>query len=134
MTSANVIEYTILDKDNKEVGRHRQHIMCQTCNDGLEKFQPSESFKIKAWGYDEEECEWEGKTVNLKDWLSKHPASITFKRFNVGDTINIKKLGEGEILEFFDIFKKGRNWFPLYSVRLSSGDIVEIKQGDIKPS
>jgi hypothetical protein len=33
MTSANVVEYNIYDKDNNEV-YHRQNVMCSTCNDG----------------------------------------------------------------------------------------------------
>lgn len=46
----------------------------------------------------------------------------------------VKKLGEAKILEFFDIFKKNKNWLPIYCVQLSSGDIVEINQTDIKPN
>jgi hypothetical protein len=49
MTSANVVEYNIYDKDNNEVGYHRQNVMCSTCNDGLDKYQPSKVFTIMAW-------------------------------------------------------------------------------------
>jgi hypothetical protein len=80
MTSANVIEYNIHDKNGKLVGHHRQHMLCKTCNDGLEKFTPPEDFTIFDWGYDEEEEIWEGDFVNLKEWLSKHKAEITFKK------------------------------------------------------
>jgi hypothetical protein len=80
MTSANVIEYSILDKDGKEVGHHHQNIMCKTCNDGLEKFVPASDYTILPWGYDEEEEYWEGKPSNLADWLSKNKAEITFKK------------------------------------------------------
>lgn len=46
MTSSNVIEYIIFDKELNEVGRHRQNIMCHTNNDGLEKFRPFSDFTI----------------------------------------------------------------------------------------
>jgi hypothetical protein len=138
MTSANVIEYTIFNKDNEQVGRHRQNVMCLTCNDGLEKFQPYEDFTIQPWGYDEEEDEWEDEPVNLKEWLSKNPASITFKNFNVGDTIEIKKLGQGKVIKRFEIGERRKidkmNWFPVYTVELLSGEIIEVKQNNIKPA
>lgn len=133
MTSANVIEYTIFDKENKEVGRHKQNVMCSTCNDGLEKFHPYKDFTIQPWGYDEEEELWEGKPINLKDWISKNPASITFKKFNVGDIVHIKKVGKGKVLEFFDIFKKDKNLFPVYKVKLDSNEILDINQNQIIP-
>jgi hypothetical protein len=80
MTSANVIEYTILDKDNNPVGSHRQNVLCKRCNDGLEKFTPSSNFTIQPWGYDEEEELWEGNPVNLGKWLEKNKSEITFKK------------------------------------------------------
>lgn len=81
MTSANVIEYNIYNKEGQQVGRHRQNILCKTCNDGLEKFQPASDFTIQAWGYDEEEELWESdEYVNLEEWLKKNKAEITFRK------------------------------------------------------
>ena len=79
MTSANVIEYTIFDKQGNDVGSHRQNIMCKRCNDGLEKFQPPSEFTIQPWGYDEDEVMWYGKVQNLEKWLTKNKAEISFK-------------------------------------------------------
>ena len=136
MTSANTVEYTIL-KDGKQVGRHRQNVMCQTCNDGLEQFQPYEDYTIQSWGYDEEEEEWENEPENLKEWLIKNPASITFKDFNEGDIINVRKIGEVEVIKRFGIGERRKidkmNWFPVYTVKLPSGDVIDINQNDIKP-
>lgn len=131
MTSANVIEYTIFDKDNNEVGRHRQNIMCHTCNDGLEKFQPSSDFTIQSWGYDEEEELWESDNrVNLEEWLKKHPARITFKVFQPEEKIKInKKRGEGHIIETIK-----EKWFYKYRVQLLNGDIIEVNQSEIIPT
>ena len=70
MTSSNVIEYIIFDKELNEVGRHRQNIMCHTNNDGLEKFRPFSDFIILPYGYDENEEYWEGNNENLQDCLS----------------------------------------------------------------
>jgi hypothetical protein len=67
MTSANVVEYNIYDKDNNEVGYHRQNVMCSTCNDGLDKYKPSKVFTIMAYGYDEEEDYWQGDSMNLEN-------------------------------------------------------------------
>ena len=129
-TSANVIEYSIF-KGEEEVGRHSQNIMCSTCNDGLEKFQPYEDFTIQAWGYDEEEEMWENdKRENLKDWLIKHPASFTFKPFEVGDVVKLtKRRGEGKIIEC----SKGR-FMPVYIVETQEGEKISIYQGDIIPN
>lgn len=131
MTSANAIEYTIFDKDNKEVGHHRQNIMCSTCNDGLEKFKPSKDFTILAWGYDEEEEYWENdNTENLELWLSKHPAQYTSKNFQIDDKVKVsKKRGEGIVVEVI----KG-NFFNNYNIKLSNGDILnDIKQNEVLP-
>jgi hypothetical protein len=129
MTSSNTIEYTIF-KDGEEVGRHRQNIMCKTCNDGLEKFQPAKEYTIQAWGYDEEEEMWESdKIENLEDWLKKHPAQFTWKRFEEGDEVNLtKKRGLGKIKEVV----KGK-FMPEYVVDLPDGTELKIFQGDIIP-
>ena len=80
MTSANVIEYTIFNKNGEEVGHHRQNMLCKTNNDGLEKFIPSSDFTIQPWGYDEEEEIWEGPIINLETWLNNHKPEISFKK------------------------------------------------------
>jgi hypothetical protein len=130
MTSANVIEYTIF-KGEEEVGRHRQNIMCKRCNDGLEKFQPSNEFTIQAWGYDEEEEIWEGdKRENLEDWLKKNTAEITFRKFEEGEKVKLtKKRGIGIILE-----SRSGKFFPEYKVQVIGGEILDpIQQGEIIP-
>lgn len=130
MTSANVIEYTIF-KGEEEVGSHRQNIMCRRCNDGLEKFQPSNEFTIQSWGYDEDEEMWESdKRENLEDWLKKHPAEFTFRKFEEGEKVKLtKKRGVGIILES----RRGK-WFPEYKVQVIGGEILDqIQQGEIIP-
>jgi hypothetical protein len=72
MTSANVTEYTIYDKETgEEVGTHSQHWYCKTKWENLLKFQPLENYEILTWWYDEEEEYNEGETVNLKDFVEK---------------------------------------------------------------
>lgn len=107
--------------------------MCHTNNDKLMDFKPASDFTITPHGYDEEE-EWEGNTSNLESWLLKNKATITSISFNVGDIIKIKKKGTGKVLERFDIFKRGKNWFPIYSVELESGKIQDINQNEIIPN
>jgi hypothetical protein len=136
MTSANVIEYTIYDKDHKEVGHHRQNLMCSTCNDNLEKFQPASDFTIEAWGYDEEEELWsdedeQGNTVetNLQEWLIKHPASYTSRVFQPDDKVKVsKRRGEGVVIETIK-----DKWFHKYIVKLVNDEIVEINQNELMP-
>jgi hypothetical protein len=128
-TSANVINYTIF-KDGKEVGSHRQNVMCKRCNDGLEKYQPSKDYTISAWGYDEDEDIWEdNKQQNLEDWLLKNPGEFTHKKFEVGDNVFLnKKRGSAKILKVISgIFT------PSYLVELSNGDNLEITNSDIRP-
>mgnify|MGYP007071563952 CR=1 FL=1 len=130
MTSSNVIEYSIF-KGEEEVGRHRQNIMCKTCNDGLEKFQPAKDYTIQAWGYDCEGEIWEGdKRENLEEWLAKHPAEFTFRRFEEGETVRLtKKRGMATILES----RKGK-FMPEYKVHVIGGEILDgIQQGEIIP-
>lgn len=137
MTSANTIEYTIFNKEGKEVGRHRQNLMCMRNNDGLDKFIPASDFTIKSWGYDEDDEYWEEdeelEEETLEQWLLKNKASITSKLFEPGDIINVRKVGKCEVIERFDIFEKGQNWFPIYTVKLESGEIVDIDQNKIIP-
>lgn len=134
-TSANVIEYSIF-KGDEEVGRHRQNLMCSTCNDALQKFQPYEDYTIQAWGYDEEEELWESdKRENLKDWLIKHPASFTWIPFEVGAIVKLNKNknnprgGEAKIIEVL----KGK-FMPEYIVEYEDGERVTVYQGGIKPN
>lgn len=134
-TSANVIEYSIFKGDEK-VGTHRQNLMCATCNDGLEKFQPYEDFTIRAWGYDEEEEIWESeKSQNLKDWLIENPASFTFTPFEAGTIVKLNKNknnrrgGEAKIIEVI----KGK-FMPEYLVEYDDGERIAVYQGGIKPN
>jgi hypothetical protein len=133
MTSANVIEYSIFNKDGDEVGRHRHNIMCRRDNDGLEKFKPASDFTILSWGYDEEEEYWEGEKQNLTVWLSENKAEITSKEFSTGDIVDVRKIGKCEIIQHFGIFKKEKNLFPVYDVKTETGEIITINQNDIKP-
>jgi hypothetical protein len=127
MTSANTIEYTIFDKNNKEVGRHSQNIMCSTCNDGLEKFQPYEDFTIQPWGYDEEEELWENLPVNLKDWISKHPAEFTFKRFEKDDKVRVALKVDGKFKRVNAVIveRLKDKFFDKYTIKTDSGEIIE---------
>jgi len=69
-TSANVVEYRIVNKvTGKEVGHHRQHMMCKTNWETLLQYHPLEDHTIQAYGYDEEEEEWEGEVEPLFDFL-----------------------------------------------------------------
>ena len=69
-TSANVIEYRIMTLDDKNVGLHRQHLLCKEHWEDLIKFQPLENHTIQAYGYDEEDEYWESEEIeNLKDFL-----------------------------------------------------------------
>lgn len=136
MTSSNVIEYTIFNKEKEVVCHHRQNIMCHINNDDLMKYIPASDFTIQSWGYDEEDEYWEENEddENLEEWLSKNKATITSKLFNIGDIINVKKkIGKCEVIERFDIFKKGQNWFPIYTVKTELGEIIDINQNNIKP-
>jgi hypothetical protein len=130
MTSANTINYNIYNKDGELVGSHSQNIMCSTCNDGLEKFQPAKDFTIESWGYDEEENEWIGDEQNLEIWLQKNKASITFKQFEKGSNVKLKKKrGEGIVIDSY----KGK-WLPEYTIQLLNGDIIEnVGQTEILP-
>jgi len=130
MTSSNTVEYTIYNKEGKEVGRHRQNVMCSTCNDGLEKFQPAKDFKIEAWGYDEEEEVWgDGKKQNLQKWLEKNPASFTYRLFQPQDRVKVsKRRGEGVVLETI----KGK-WFPQYKIQLINQEVIEVQQNEVMP-
>lgn len=71
-TSANVIEYRIMTLDDKNVGLHRQHLLCKEHWEDLLKFQPLENHTIQAYGYDEEDEYWESEDIhNLKEFLDK---------------------------------------------------------------
>ena len=77
MTSANVIEYDIMNKEGEVVGHHRQHIMCKTnTKELIEKFIPASEYTILPYGYDEEEEIWYGTEVPLDIWLSKNPNEL----------------------------------------------------------
>ena len=129
MTSANTVEYTIF-KNGERVGRHSQNVMCKTCNDGLEQFQPASDFTIQSWGHDEDEEEWEGEEEPLQKWIEQHPAQVTFRRFSDGESVRLnKKRGDAVIVQS----AKGK-WFMSYTVRLLNGEIMEnISQTEILP-
>ena len=69
-TSANVIEYRI-EKDGKQVGSYRQHLLCKSHYEELLKYQPLGDHTITSFGYDEDEEYWEGETQNLDVYLRK---------------------------------------------------------------
>jgi hypothetical protein len=71
MTSANVTEYIIFDKNGKEVGKHHFHHYCKPKWEKLLAFQPCEDFTILDTWLDEEEEYFEGKEINLKEFLTK---------------------------------------------------------------
>jgi hypothetical protein len=70
MTSANVIEYTIL-KNEKQVGSHRENVMCQSHYEELLKFEPLKEHTIVSYGYDEEEELWENEPENLEVFMTR---------------------------------------------------------------
>lgn len=71
MTSANVIEYTIY-KGEIRVGRFSKHLLCKYPDYAeLLKYQPLGEYNIKAWGYDEEEVDWEEEPENLENFLKQ---------------------------------------------------------------
>jgi hypothetical protein len=126
MTSANVINYTIF-KDGIEVGTHRQNIMCKRCNDSLLKFSPPSDFTILAHGLDEDEMEWFGDEINLKDWLDRNRPEITFIEFGEGDKILLSRK-RGEVL----VLSRVKGVFTNeYLVRNYLGDEFHIHQNEI---
>jgi hypothetical protein len=140
MTSTNKIFYTIT-KDGNPVGFHNQNIMCSTCNDGLDKYQPACSYKIESYSFDSdgEVCN-SYKTVNLQKWLKDNPAKFTQRKFESGDLVNVTKqtsevgfkkgfIGKGEIIKrFTGMFTN------TYTVKLISGVILEdIYQNEVLP-
>lgn len=77
MTSANVIEYRIKDKDGEERYHHRQNIMCKRDTRKLLLIKNPEEYTITPYGYDEEEEYWEGKPQNLAKWLKENKNEAT---------------------------------------------------------
>lgn len=130
MTSANVVEYIIYNKQGKQVGRHRQNVMCSTCHDGLEKFKPVSDFTIEAWGYDEEEDLWvDEKRQNLQEWMLKNPASFTHRVFQPQDKVKVnKRRGEGTVVETIK-----DKWFHKYKVQLLNEEVIEVQQNELMP-
>ena len=80
---------------------------------------------------------WEGNNENLQDWLSKNKATITNKKFNIDDIIDVKKKGKCKVVKRYEIGERRKidkmNWFPVYEVKTESGDIIIIDQDEIKP-
>ena len=75
MTSANVTNYRICDLTGNVVGTHYQNALCKTHWGDLLVFTPPENFTITPHGLDEEEEEWEGETVGLKDFIDRLKAN-----------------------------------------------------------
>lgn len=130
MTSANVIEYRILNKEGEVIGYHRHNVMCSRCNDGLAKYTPASDYRIETFGYDEEEDYWENdQSEKLSEWLLKNKGEFTHKRFEVNDSLEIHRKGRGVVLEVI----KG-TFQNSYSIKLETGEILEyVLQNKIKP-
>ena len=78
-TSANVVNYRIF-RDGKEVGSHRQNLLCKLRDNELaERFLPTSDFEIESWGYDEDEALWIGERENLQDWFVRRNRPISRK-------------------------------------------------------
>jgi hypothetical protein len=85
MTSANVTNYRICDRETgKVIGQHSQHAYCHTHWGDLLVFTPPENYTITPYGLDEEEEEWEGDTINLKDFIDmlKKSKYVKFNTMN----------------------------------------------------
>lgn len=84
-TSANVIEYTIF-KNQKAVGRFSKNVMCRFPEYAeLLKYQPLNEHEIQAWGYDEEEDEWEDEPQNLEAFLTIMKTNKWIKAYFSGE-------------------------------------------------
>ena len=134
MTSANTVNFTIY-KDGIQVGSHSQNVMCMRCNDGLEQFTPAEDFKISAWGYDEDEEEWEDDSdpITLAQWLLLNPAEITFKKFKPEERVKVRRQGLGTILS---VLPRERHQFSdTYIVKLDKDSTeVPVVQSHLLPA
>jgi hypothetical protein len=98
-TSANSIEYSIY-KDDKEVGHFSVNVMCRYPDYAeLLKYQPLSEHTIQAWGYDEEEDEWEDEPQNLEDFLRGMKTNKWLKTYFAGE-----KTAEQILQEFRDIY------------------------------
>ncbi len=69
MTSANVINYLIRNKDGTIVETHRQHLLCKTHWGDLLKFTPPEDFTITSTWLDEDERYFQDEPRNLKNFI-----------------------------------------------------------------
>lgn len=87
MTSANVIEYRIFNKERETVGQHRQNIMCYERWDKLLTFIPLYDHTIQAYGYNEEDEYWENKPENLLTFLLKKSEFNTQLRMLVSNAL-----------------------------------------------
>lgn len=60
----------MLKATGEVVGYHRQHHYCKTRWEELANlYSPIEDYTIQAYGYDEEENEWEGEVHDLYDFF-----------------------------------------------------------------
>lgn len=100
-TSANSIEYTIF-KNEKCVGRFRVNVMCRYPDYAeLLKYEPLHEHTIQAWGYDEEDDQWEDEPENLEDFLKKMKTNRWLKTYFAGE-----KTAEQILQEFKDIYEE----------------------------
>jgi len=70
-TSANVVEYSIHDKDGKSVGHLRNHLYCKMDWTPLLEFSPASEYVIFPYGYDEEDELWEDDPIALDEFIKK---------------------------------------------------------------
>ena len=71
MTSANVSEYLIRNKEGVIVETHSQHAYCKTHWGDLLKFTPPEDFTIMRTWLDEEEEYFQDEPINLKKFIER---------------------------------------------------------------
>lgn len=134
MTSSNTINFTIY-KDGIQVGSHSQNVMCMRCNDGLAEFTPAEDFTIGAWGYDEDEEEWEDneQPISLAQWLLLNPAQITFKKFKPEARVKVRRQGLGTIISVLP--RERHQFIDTYLVKLDKASTeVQIVQSHLLPA
>lgn len=98
-TSANSIEYTIC-KNKDVVGRFRINVLCKYPDYAeLVKYQPLSEHTIQAWGYDEEEGQWEDEPQNLEHFLRSIKTNRTLKLYFAGE-----KTAEQILHEFDNLY------------------------------
>lgn len=124
------MNYIVYHKDGKVSGKHHQHAMCKRSNDGLEKFNPPEDYRISYVETDEEGYEiGESDPTQLSVWLDKNPTEITFRIFIDGDQV---KWDRGRKTGTVKKVIKAK-WDYEYEVESPEDGTVLIKQSQILP-